>query len=224
MHGSRTLVVEPDTGVSLTMQEAALMVDSWAGEVASATEPGDRVVIATPNGYQQLLLTLAVSRAGRIPAPVNAQMAPGEVRHVVDDSGATLVIRDPAELTGAAPLGAAVPTDPSSIAALFYTSGTTGKPKGAELTHAGLLGGMALAALLPTQLHRDELVLALPLAHIYGFAIAVGAACAGIPSTSCPSSTRSPSSTPSSSGGPPSSPACRPCTACSRRPEPPTAT
>jgi long-chain acyl-CoA synthetase len=181
VHGSRTLVVEPDSGLSLTMQEAALMVDGWAGEVASVTQPGDRVVIATPNGYQQLLLTLAVSRAGRIPAPVNAQMAPGEVRHVVDDSGATLVIRDPAELVGTEPLGAAVPTDPSAVAALFYTSGTTGKPKGAELTHAGLLGGMALAALLPTGLHHDELVLALPLAHIYGFAIAVGAACAGIP-------------------------------------------
>ncbi|WP_426574137.1 class I adenylate-forming enzyme family protein [Aquihabitans sp. McL0605] len=181
VHGSRTLVVEPDTGLALTMEEAAVLVDGWAAGVAQVTEPGDRVVIATPNGYEQLLLTLAVSRAGRVPAPVNAQMAPGEIRHVVADSGASLVIRHATELPGTEHFGPAVPADPSSIGALFYTSGTTGKPKGAELTHAGLLGGMSLAALLPTELHRDELVLALPLAHIFGFAIAVGAACAGVP-------------------------------------------
>lgn len=181
VHRHRVLVTEGETGVQITAVQAADLVDAWAGAVAARTSLGDAVVIATPNSYQQLLLTLAVSRAGRLPAPVNAQMAPAEVEHVVADSGATLVVRDVAELAGGAPFGTAVAADQKGIAALFYTSGTTGKPKGAELTHLGLLGGMSMLAAVPTELRRDELVLALPVAHIYGFAMAVGAACGGIP-------------------------------------------
>lgn len=185
VHPHRRLVTELASDRTLTTTEAADLVDRWAGAIEVPTALGDRVVIATPNGYDQLLLTLAVSRAGRVPAPVNAQMTPAEVDHVVADSGATLVVRSVAELEevgeGAEPFGRAVQADPRSVAALFYTSGTTGAPKGAELTHAGLLGGMSAAALLPSELRRDELVLGLPLAHIFGFAMAVGAACAGVP-------------------------------------------
>ena len=68
------------------------------------------------------------------------------------------------------------------MAALFYTSGTTGKPKGVELTHRGLLGSVHVSALLPgLQLRRDEAVISLPIAHIMGFAMLVGLAGAGIP-------------------------------------------
>lgn len=180
-HGSRRLVEEAGTGRSLTFAEAADLVDRWAGGIAARTAPGERVVIATANGYDQFLLTLAAARAGRVPAPVNDQMSAREIDHVVADSGAALVLRDAAEVADGEPFGTAVATDPSSIAALFYTSGTTGKPKGAELTHRGLLGAMPLAAAFPSELRKDELVVALPVAHIYGFAIAVGAACAGMP-------------------------------------------
>ncbi|MEZ5183499.1 MAG: AMP-binding protein [Acidimicrobiales bacterium] len=181
VHPHRRLVTELASGDERTTTEAAQQVDRWAGAIAEGTELGDRVVIATPNGYDLLLLTLAASRAGRIPAPVNAQMTAAEIEHVVADSGATLVIRAAAELDDGAPFGRSVASDPRAVAALFYTSGTTGAPKGAELTHAGLLGGMSAVALLPTELRRDELVLALPLAHIYGFALAVGAACGAVP-------------------------------------------
>ena len=67
------------------------------------------------------------------------------------------------------------------MAALFYTSGTTGKPKGAALTHRALVGQVASAVLWPTRLHRDEAVIALPVAHIMGFAALIGLAVAGIP-------------------------------------------
>jgi long-chain acyl-CoA synthetase len=156
-------------------------VDRWAGGIAERTEPGERVVIATPNGYTQFLLTVAASRAGRLPAPVNDQMSAKEVDHVVADSEASLVIRSADEVEGAEPRKTAVAAEPSSVAALFYTSGTTGKPKGAELTHKGLLGAMPLTAALPTELRKDELLVALPVAHIYGFAIVLGAACSGVP-------------------------------------------
>jgi acyl-CoA synthetase (AMP-forming)/AMP-acid ligase II len=181
VHPKRVLVTEAGSDLHLTAAGAAELVDRWAAGVAARSEPGDRVVIATPNGYEQFLLTLAVSRAGRLPAPVNAQMAPGEIDHVVADSGASLVVRSSGDVASDEGFGPAVPADPKDIAALFYTSGTTGKPKGAELTHAGLLGGMSLVAMVPTELHRDELVVALPVAHIFGFAIVVGAACAAVP-------------------------------------------
>jgi acyl-CoA synthetase (AMP-forming)/AMP-acid ligase II len=181
VHAHRRLVTEADGELELTAAQAAALVDRWAGAVAARSELGDRVVLALPNGYPLFLATLAVARAGRLPAPVNAQMPPAEVDHVVADSGASLVVRSVEELEGALPFGQAVAADPRSVAALFYTSGTTGKPKGAELTHSGLLGGLSLVAMVPSELRHDELVLALPLAHIFGFAMAVGAACAGIP-------------------------------------------
>ncbi|MCU1499189.1 MAG: Acyl-CoA synthetase (AMP-forming)/AMP-acid ligase [Acidimicrobiales bacterium] len=181
IHGDRTLVTEAGDGFTTTFAAAADLVDRWAGALAARTAPGDRIVVATANGYQQFLLVLAAARAGRLPAPVNGQMSRAEIDHVVADSDASLVVRDPAELDGAEPHGPAVPTDPGEVAALFYTSGTTGKPKGAELTHRGLMGGMAMAALLPSGLRRDEVVLALPVAHIFGFTAVVGAACGGLP-------------------------------------------
>lgn len=181
VHGDRPMVAEADGGFRSTFVEAADLVDRWAAGIAGRSEPGDCVVVATENGYQQFLLTLAVSRAGRLPAPVNAQMAEAEVDHVVADSGATLVIRDLDDVNGGDRHGPAVVAEPGDVAALFYTSGTTGKPKGAELTHRGLLGGLAAGALLPPIPGDGELVLGLPVAHIFGFAAVAGAACTGIP-------------------------------------------
>jgi long-chain acyl-CoA synthetase len=181
IHGDRRLVEEADSGFTIAFDGAADLVDRWAAAIAAETEPGDRVVLATANGYEQFLLTLAASRAGRLPAPANAQMSASEVDHVVDDSGASMVIRDPADLATDRTHGPAVAADVKDVAALFYTSGTTGKPKGAELTHLGLFGGFPLAAIAPRRLGRDLAVMGLPVAHIYGFTTVVGAACGGVP-------------------------------------------
>ncbi len=181
IHGSATAVHEADSGFTATFAEAADLVDRWAGAIADRTEPGDRVVVATGNGYRQFLLTLAAARAGRRPAPVNDHMTKAEIAHVEKDSGASLVIRDPDELGEGRHHGPAAAADPRDVAALFYTSGTTGKPKGAELTSHGLIGGMALASIFPRRLGRDEMVLALPVAHIYGFGQLVMAASGGMP-------------------------------------------
>ena len=181
IHGDRVMVEEGDSGRRRTFTEAAEVVDRWAGAIAARTEPGDRVVLTTGNTYDQFLLVLASARAGRIPAPVNSQMSAVEIDHVVADSGAALVVTRGSELDDGPALGSSVPAEPGDIGALFYTSGTTGKPKGAELTHRGLFGGMPLAAVAPRRAHRDELVVGLPVAHIFGFTIVVGAACGGLP-------------------------------------------
>jgi acyl-CoA synthetase (AMP-forming)/AMP-acid ligase II len=149
--------------------------------VAASISVGDRVVLAVPNGYDLLLLCLAVSRAGGIAVPVNNRMRPDEVDHVIEDSGAALVVRSADELSTATPLGRAVDGDEKDVAAIFYTSGTTGRPKGARLTHAGLVGSIGAAALFPRGLRRDEAVIGLPVAHIMGFAVLLGLASAGVP-------------------------------------------
>jgi acyl-CoA synthetase (AMP-forming)/AMP-acid ligase II len=181
VHGHRQLVTEDDGGLSLTYRQAAKRVRRWSGGIAERTSPGDVVVVATPNGYEQLLLCLAVARAGALPAPVNDQARREEVAHVAEDSGATLVLRSAAQVDGSAPLADALPADPGDVAAIFYTSGTTGSPKGAALTHRALLGQLARAVAWPARLHRDEAVVALPVAHIMGFIVLLGLGFAGIP-------------------------------------------
>jgi acyl-CoA synthetase (AMP-forming)/AMP-acid ligase II len=181
VHGSRRLVEEAEGGLRITYRQAEKRVNRWAGGIAARVSAGDRVVVATPNSYEMFLLALAASRAGAIPVPLNDRMRRDEIAHVVRDSGASLIIRSAAEVDGHEPLVDAVPADVGSVAALFYTSGTTGKPKGAELTHRALVGNIAAAAAWPSRLHRDEAVFSLPIAHIMGFIVLMGYACAGIP-------------------------------------------
>jgi acyl-CoA synthetase (AMP-forming)/AMP-acid ligase II len=188
VHGSSTFVTEemaPGRVRTLSFLEAAGQVERWSVAIAARSEAGRPVVVATDNGIDQFLVCLAVARAGGLPAPVNPQMTDAEVDHVIADSGAGLVIREAAELdvgkgSRSAPMVAARP-HPDDIAALFYTSGTTGRPKGAELTHRALVGQVSAAAAWPFVLRHDEIVMALPVAHIMGFVAVMGPAMAGIP-------------------------------------------
>ncbi len=175
------VLVDEVGGARRTVAEAAALVDGWAAAVAERVAPGDVVVVATPNGYDQLLLCLAASRAGAVPAPVNDRLRRTELDHVVADAGAALVVRSVDELPSDVALGAAHPADPGDVGAVFYTSGTTGRPKGAELTHRGILGGLNRAALVPALGRDEEAVYSLPMAHIMGVVVAVGLACAAVP-------------------------------------------
>jgi len=174
-------LVEEAEGPTLTQAEGAARVDALAGSLASQLVVGDRAVVATENTYDQFLGCLAVCRAGGIAVPVNPHMRPEEVDHVVADAGAAVVLRDLDDLDPAPPLGHSLATDPSTTALLFYTSGTTGRPKGVALTHRGLLGSLTAGALWPGLGRDDEAVVSLPIAHIMGFITLLGMASAGIP-------------------------------------------
>jgi acyl-coenzyme A synthetase/AMP-(fatty) acid ligase len=180
VHGNRRLVSDQG-GTQLTYRQAAKRVNRWAAGIQAKTQPGDRVVINTTNHYEQFLLCLAASRAGCIPAPVNAQMRADEVTHVVSDAGAALVVRSVHQVDHPQATVEPVAASPDEVAALFYTSGTTGTPKGAELTHRGLIGQATAGTLWSPALHRDEAVFSLPIAHIMGFTVLVGMACLGVP-------------------------------------------
>ena len=171
------------TGVpalTLTYRQAAVEVSRLAASIAAGAGPGERVVVAVPNGYRFLLLCLAASRAGCVAVPVNPQMTRAEIDHVVGDCQAALVIRTEADLPRRRGLPPARPVQPSDVAALLYTSGTTGRPKGVQLTHRALVGTLRGVG-LPRWVRADEAVLGLPAAHIYGLIAYLGLAAWGIP-------------------------------------------
>jgi acyl-CoA synthetase (AMP-forming)/AMP-acid ligase II len=180
VHEDDPLVEERGDGLRLDYDQAARVVARWAGALRARMSDGDRVVIALPNGYAVFLLTQAVTRAGGVAVPVNPQMRVQEIEHVVGDCGAALVVRDTADLDDGEPADAA-PSSPDDLAALFYTSGTTGRPKGAELTHRALLGSSLSGVLFPSGLRRDEAVCGMPIAHIAGFSLLLQLAGFGIP-------------------------------------------
>jgi acyl-CoA synthetase (AMP-forming)/AMP-acid ligase II len=180
IHGDRPAVEEDGDGLHLTFAEAAERAARWSGALRARIAAGEPVVVALPNGYGLFLGCVAVARAGGVAVPVNPKMRSEEIDHVVADSGASLVVRDASELDDGDPFEA-VPADPDHVAALFYTSGTTGKPKGAELTHAALVGRVGPFALYPSRLRHDEAVSGLPVAHIAGFAMLIQLAAFGIP-------------------------------------------
>lgn len=184
--GPDRLLVDELGGATRTMGEAAEVVAGWAGGIRTAIDDGDIVVVATPNGYDQLLLCAAVSRAGGVPAPVNDRLRPDEIEHIVADAHAPLVLRRVDDVPdGGTPVATAPDVDARDVGAVFYTSGTTGRPKGAQLSHRSIVGQMNRTALIPGGI-TGEALFSLPMAHIMGFIVALGLAYAGVPARFLP--------------------------------------
>ncbi|MBV1849911.1 AMP-binding protein [Catellatospora tritici] len=149
-----------------------------------------RVAIALPNTVEFAVALTAVLRAGLIAVPGNPGLTPRELRHVLSDSGAEVLLAQSELLAGvagavphaltelptAAATGGLPETGDDEIALLLYTSGTEGAPKGAMLPHRALLANhRQLAALEPPLLGADDTVLlALPLFHAYGLNTGLG--------------------------------------------------
>ncbi|MBV8979548.1 MAG: AMP-binding protein [Acidimicrobiia bacterium] len=178
-NGDAPLVEEADTGLKLTFAEAAERVARMSGGIRAKINEGDPVVVNAPNGYEFFLICLAIIRAGGVAVPVNPQMRDEEIEYVKNDSGASLTIQSADEVMGD-PVEPAEAT-PDEVAGIFYTSGTTGKPKGAKLSHKALLGSGVMMAAYPASLRRDECVSGMPVAHIAGFSLMLMLACGGIP-------------------------------------------
>jgi long-chain acyl-CoA synthetase len=159
--------------------------------------PGERVALLIPNVPEFTIAYFGTLYAGCTVVPLNVLLTAPEVRYHLVDSGATLLVAHPlfetparegaraagvpvvraegagegtlAELAAAEPVAALHPTTGSDTAVILYTSGTTGRPKGAELTHSNLLLNCAVVVPRLIPLGRDEVALgALPLFHSFG--------------------------------------------------------
>jgi malonyl-CoA/methylmalonyl-CoA synthetase len=163
----------------LRVQSARIAAGLREREVA----PGDRVAIYAANSPEWVLGYLGVLRAGGVAVMMNPDYHSSEAEHILQDSQPTLVIADeprreivkrlgfesiPVEdLPQADPVPAPHLT-PESPAAILYTSGTTGRPKGALLDHGSLLAQGRGALEVWRWTDQDTLVHALPLFHLHG--------------------------------------------------------
>ena len=152
-----------------------------AGFAALGLAPGDRVAIQLPNGLDWIRAAIGALRAGLVVVPVNTAYTDPELEYVLTDSGASLLVvpadrepvagvrvcAGPPAADGPAP---EVTDDPAAPAFLCYTSGTTGRPRGAILTSAALRANQeqCLAMVPPPVRADDRVLLVLPLFHVYG--------------------------------------------------------
>ncbi len=132
-------IVWIDTGETLSYGELWERAARVGGGLrAQGIEPGDRVAIRLTNGVPWVLAFWGAQLAGAVVVPVNTRFADQEVAYVVDDSGASYVFMPDADLPDGEPIDA-VAREPDDLAAIFYTSGTTGFPKGAMTSHRNFL-------------------------------------------------------------------------------------
>jgi long-chain acyl-CoA synthetase len=173
-------------GLHLTFRELAARTAAVAGGLRAIWKlaPGDRVLLSMENCGEFFELLFGCWTAGLTVIPVNAKLHPKEVDYIANAAQAKLAVTTPgliegleigradyARLLAAAPI-APHPVNPEDLAWLFYTSGTTGRPKGAMLSHRNLLFmSHCFYADVDFVDERDTVLHAAPLSHgagLYG--------------------------------------------------------
>ena len=138
---------------------------------------GDRVLLRAPKSPEVVMLWLATLKAGAVLVPLNTAYTEDEVAHFLADAEPTLVVHDAVafarEAAAHEPLDVTEPRGADDLAALVYTSGTTGRSKGAMLSH-GNLASNGLALTEAWGFSADDVLLhALPVFHVHGLFIAI---------------------------------------------------
>ncbi len=133
--------------------------------------PGDRVAIRLPNGIDWMLAFFGGLMAGAIVVPVNTRFTDSEAGYVIGDSGSGYVFEPGTALPDGKPRVHSGATR-SDVAAIFYTSGTTGLPKGAMHTHENVLANVETVYRV-TDIPRDagsemRTLVVVPLFHVTG--------------------------------------------------------
>ena len=159
--------------------------------------PGDKVGVLIPNVPDFPKTYYGILALGAVVVPVHALLRAEEIEYVLRDSGATLLVChdalqgegakgaelaevplvSPAALAEAAePVGTYVQVDAADDAVILYTSGTTGKPKGAVLSHFNVVMNVTISAFDVIGLRSDDVILGcLPLFHSFGQVCAMNA-------------------------------------------------
>jgi acyl-CoA synthetase (AMP-forming)/AMP-acid ligase II len=141
------------------------------GLAETGVGPGDRVASLLPAGVDWVLGFLGTQLAGAVAVPVNTRFAQPEIDYVLSDSGASVVLR-PGEPLPDGPPYAADGLGHADLAAIFYTSGTTGFPKGAMTTQENFLSNIetAIRVIGLDRAEGPELrnLVSVPLFHVTG--------------------------------------------------------
>ena len=167
------------------LDESSGRLAAWL--VALGVTPGDRVAVQAEKSVDGLLLYLATLRAGAVHLPLNPAYTAAEVRYFLEDSEPALFVGDSTRGRGArrcetldslveSATGfgafADVPRAADDLAAILYTSGTTGRSKGAMLTHANLASNAETLRAAWRFTAEDRLLHALPIFHTHGLFVA----------------------------------------------------
>jgi malonyl-CoA/methylmalonyl-CoA synthetase len=144
---------------------------------AKGVAPGDRVAVQAPKSIEMVMLYLAALKVGAAFLPLNTAYTQAEIDYFVGDAEPVLFVTDAAalaaEAAGLAPLEETHQAEATDLAAILYTSGTTGRSKGAMLSHAALgENGQALTDAWGFT-SADTLLHALPIYHVHGLFIAL---------------------------------------------------
>jgi fatty-acyl-CoA synthase len=208
VYGERIGIVdEPDQPAAslgdLTYREVADLARRQAARLDQlGIGVGERVAIVSQNSARLLTSFFAVSGSGRVLVPVNFRLSRDEVDYIVTHSGARVLLVDPELTDGLSGIGAdhtfvlgsdddlyappgAVPepwhADESAVATINYTSGTTARPKGVELTHRNLWVNAMTFGLHVAATDRDVYLHTLPMFHCNGWGMPFVTAGLGIP-------------------------------------------
>ena len=185
--------------------------------VSMGVVPGDRVAVQAPKTQEMVALYMAVVMAGGVFLPLNIGYTPAEVSYFVEDAAPRVLVCDPANQAALAEVAAAhgvehvltldaggqgtlaeatdanepgfdpVPRGPDDLAAILYTSGTTGRSKGAMLSHEALASNARTLKDYWQFTAQDVLIHALPIFHTHGLFVALnislvaGSACIFMP-------------------------------------------
>jgi malonyl-CoA/methylmalonyl-CoA synthetase len=196
------LAIETTDGRRIDYGELISRAGQMANVLTSrGVKPGDRVAAQTEKSVPGLVLYLAAVRAGAVYLPLNTAYTLNELEYFITDAEPSLVVCDPAKADGigaiAAKVGAKVETlgadgkgsltdaaakapapfetvarADDDLAAILYTSGTTGRSKGAMLTHDNLASNSLTLVDYWRFTNKDVLIHALPIYHTHGLFVA----------------------------------------------------
>ncbi|PPQ14519.1 malonyl-CoA synthase [Bradyrhizobium sp. AC87j1] len=198
----KRLAIETHDGGHISYGELIARAGQMANVlVARGVKPGDRVAVQVEKSVANIVLYLGTVRAGAVYLPLNTAYTLNELDYFIGDAEPSLVVCDPSKAEGLAPIAAKVKAgvetlgadgkgslteaaDKASpefatvaranddLAAILYTSGTTGRSKGAMLTHDNLASNSLSLVGYWRFTDKDALIHALPIYHTHGLFVA----------------------------------------------------
>ena len=201
------LAIETHDGGRITYGELIARAGKMANVlVARGVKPGDRVAVRVEKSVANIVLYLATVRAGAVYLPINTAYTLNEFDHFITDAEPSLVVCDPSKAEGIAAIAAkvkarveslgpggkgsmtraadkanadftTVPRAGDDLGAILYTSGTTGRSKGAMLTHDNLASNSLSLVDYWRFTNKDVLIHALPIYHTHGLFVATTSRC-----------------------------------------------